>query len=51
MEIIFVVQLLQPEVEEGGQKTGPHVEKIQTVKTVGHHKKVASQRIRMRVSL
>ena len=47
MQVFVVVEMLEIQVEKGRQKTRPHVEKIETVKTMGNYQKEAGQGVDM----
>ena len=51
MKVFLKIQLFIRQIEKECQKTGPHIEKIQTVETVPHHQKESRQGIGPGLSL
>ena len=45
MEIAFKIQLFLAQVKKWGQKTGPHVKKIQTIEAVSNYQKISGHSI------
>ena len=45
MQVFIVVQLFDCKIQEGGDKAGPHIQKVQPVKAVRDDEKKARERI------